>query len=52
MASIKVQRFLIDTSSKYHIEYNRYQSNHVAHGIVALSRLGATKERIKEYIDW
>ncbi|XP_052783095.1 uncharacterized protein LOC128219327 [Mya arenaria] len=39
-------------TSKYFIEYDGYLINHVAHGIVALHRLGAQPERIKRFVDW
>ena len=52
MASVDVHPFLLDTSEKYHIEYRRFLSNHVAHGIVALAHLGATNERIQQFVDW
>ena len=52
MSSVDVQPFLLETSEKYHIEYRGFLSNHVAHGIIALAQLGATKERIQEFVDW
>ena len=53
MSSVDVHPFLQETSSqKYHIEYRGFLSNHVAHGIIALAKLGATKERIQEFVNW
>ena len=52
MTTVDVQHMLVETSRKYHIEYNRFLSNHIAHGIYALAQLGATEERIKRFIDW
>ena len=51
MSSVDVKEFLLETS-QYHIEYRGFLSNHVAHGIIALAKLGATKERIREFVDW
>ena len=39
-------------TDKYFIEYKGFLSNHVAHGIIALHRLGASEERIQEFVDW
>ncbi|KAI0207802.1 hypothetical protein LSAT2_007545, partial [Lamellibrachia satsuma] len=36
---------------KYYIEYNGFLSNHLSHGIIALRRLGATRDRIERFID-
>ena len=49
---VDVHPFLLDTSEKYHMKYKRYLSNHIAHGIVALTHLGASKERIQKFVDW
>lgn len=35
---------------KYYIEYNGFLSNHLSHGIIALHRLGATRDRIERFI--
>jgi len=46
-----IQSLLLDnTVRKYCIEYNTYMSNHIAHGIVALYRLGATFEQIQRFV--
>ena len=38
--------------SKYHIEYQEYLSNHLSHGCIALYHLGASKERILDFVKW
>jgi hypothetical protein len=35
----------------YHIEFNGFLTNHSKHGVIALKRLGASAQRIKEYYD-
>jgi hypothetical protein len=35
----------------YHIEFNGFLTNHSKHGVIALYRLGASAQRIKEYYD-
>ncbi|MFD0385093.1 questin oxidase family protein [Streptomyces stramineus] len=44
-----IEQLLDDRS--HHIEFNGHLSNHVKHAVVALARLGATPERIKDYYD-
>ncbi len=43
---------ILDDNSfhKYHAYFNGAFHNHLAHGIVALFRLGATEEQIKSHI--
>jgi len=40
---------LIDKSQEHHIEYQVYLANHMVHALVALHRLGARPERLREY---
>ena len=35
----------------YHIEFNGFLTNHIKHGVIALQRLEASPQRIKEYYD-
>ena len=50
---MSLDKILEETNTdKYFIEYKGFLSNHVAHGIIALHRLGASEERIQEFIDW
>ncbi|WP_312018507.1 questin oxidase family protein [Streptomyces sp. I05A-00742] len=44
-----IERLLDDRS--HHIEFNGHLSNHVKHAVVALARLGAAPERIKDYYE-
>ena len=41
-----------NNTDKYDIEYMQFRSNHVAHGIIALHRIGASEERIREFVEW
>ncbi len=36
---------------RHHIEFNGHLSNHVKHAVVALARLGASPERIRDYYE-
>ncbi|XP_064623862.1 uncharacterized protein LOC135485594 [Lineus longissimus] len=48
-----LQKVLEEHSTKrYYVEYRRYLSNHISHGIVALERLGATEDRTRQWIKW
>ena len=38
-----------ESTKKYHIEWMGPRANHMAHGIIALFRLGATKERMRRF---
>ena len=40
------------TANKYYIEYKGFLSNHLAHGVIALSRLGASPERLQQFTQW
>ncbi|KAK2185664.1 hypothetical protein NP493_227g03073 [Ridgeia piscesae] len=40
-----------NSTEKYYIEYKGFLSNHLSHGIIALHRLGASRERIERFID-
>jgi hypothetical protein len=40
------------STKRYFVEYRRYLSNHIAHGIIALERLGATEDRTLQWIQW
>ncbi len=52
MAAVDVKGILQDIGQRYHIEYKHHLSNHAAHAAVALARLGASRERVQEYVDW
>jgi len=41
-----------NSTDKYFIEYHGFLSNHLAHGVIALFRLGASYERIQQWIKW
>lgn len=41
-----------NSTLKYFIEYDGYLTNHLAHGIIALHRLGVPDERIERFIQW
>lgn len=43
---------LRNSTNRYYIVYQGYLVNHLSHGIVALSRLGANCERIERFIEW
>ena len=36
----------------FSFEHGGYLSNHMSHGIIALARLGASKERVHQFITW
>ena len=38
--------------NRYHIEYEGFLSNHMTHGVIALSKIGAEKKRITQFVDW
>ena len=40
-----------NSTQKYYITYKGYLSNHLSHGIIALNRLGASRDRIERFID-
>ena len=53
MSSKAVKEILKKFSfQNYYVEYNVYFSNHSAHAIIALDRLGANPERIEEYMQY
>ena len=53
MASKAVMKILKKFSfQNYYVEYGPFFSNHSAHAIIALDRLGATPERIEEYMQY
>jgi 20S proteasome subunit beta 1 len=41
-----------NSTEKFFIEYKGFFSNHLAHGVVALHRLGVPNERIERFIKW
>ena len=48
-AGTVVERLLNDQT--YHIEFNVFLTNHVKHAVIALDKLGASPQRIREYYD-
>lgn len=53
MSSPEVHSTLRNHSTdKYFIEYDGFLTNHLAHGIIALHRLGQPDERIQRFIMW
>ena len=53
MSSSDVGGILRGTDTgKYFIEYDGFLSNHLAHGVIALRRLGASSERVQQFVDW
>lgn len=53
MSSTEVVSLLGDNSTeKFFIEYDGFLSNHLAHGIIALHRLGVPVPRIEKFIKW
>lgn len=50
MTDPTVVRDLLDDRT-YHIEFNGHLTNHAKHAVVALTRLGASPERIRSYYD-
>ena len=50
---MSLQQLLNETNTdNYFIEYMQFRSNHVAHGLIALHRLGATDSRLRDFVDW
>lgn len=50
---MSISEILEETNTeKYCIEYRQFLTNHIAHGIIALHRLGAPKDRIQKFVDW
>ncbi|KAL4227137.1 hypothetical protein ACF0H5_015110 [Mactra antiquata] len=48
-----IHDILLDNSTQKHfIEYNGFLSNHLSHGIVALYRLGMSRDRLQHFISW
>ena len=48
-----LQKSLNETSTDiYCIEYGGFLSNHIAHGLIALSRLGASEARLDRFVQW
>ncbi|XP_069132383.1 uncharacterized protein [Argopecten irradians] len=41
----------VESTQKYYIEYNTFLSNHIAHGIIAIERLGGDKDRVNRFIE-
>ncbi|OWF52362.1 uncharacterized protein LOC110447847 [Mizuhopecten yessoensis] len=39
------------STQKYYIENKTFRSNHIAHGIIAIDRLGGGQDRVKRFID-
>ena len=39
-------------TSEFHIEYTGYLSNHILHGVIALHRLGASTDRLVNFVNW
>ena len=53
MENENILQMLEDNStSRFFIVYQNGLANHIAHGIVALHRLGASKERIEQFVKW
>ena len=53
MENENILQMLEDNStSRFFIVYQDGLANHMAHGIVALHRLGASKERIEQFVKW
>ncbi|CAH1802961.1 unnamed protein product [Owenia fusiformis] len=52
MGSTKVLKTILDETStlKYFIEYDGFFSNHMSHGLIALSKLGASETRLRRFI--
>ena len=48
----RLQEIPLETSKESHKTRKAWIPTHYAHGIVALNHLGATEERIKEFIQW
>ena len=40
------------STSKYHIECKGFLTNHFSHGIIALYGLGASRQRILNFVRW
>jgi hypothetical protein len=49
-AAVLSQKLLSDQS--FHMEFNKYLSNHAKHAVVALQGLGAPSEVIQRYWTW
>ena len=46
-----LKRLLLENGRvRYHVEYGGFLSNHLQHGLVALSRLGAKEETIVQWL--
>lgn len=43
---------LRNSTDQFYIEYREHLFNHTSHGIIALARLGANRERIERFIRW
>ena len=39
-------------TDNYYIEYEDFLSNHASHGLVALSSLGASDNKLEQWTDW
>ncbi|MEW8548033.1 MAG: questin oxidase family protein, partial [Candidatus Thiodiazotropha sp.] len=51
--TMSIQTILEENNTdKYNIEYMQFLTNHVAHGIIALHRMGASEDRIRKFVDW
>ena len=48
----RLHEILLETSEDSHKTRKAWIPTHYAHGIVALNHLGATEERIREFIQW
>jgi hypothetical protein len=44
-----LHKLLQNNTSRYHIEYGGYLSNHLSHGLVALYKLGASEKLIQQF---
>lgn len=50
---MSLHKFLEDNNTdKYNIEYMQFLTNHIAHGIIALHRMGAPEDRIRKFVEW
>ena len=50
---MSLHKFLEENNTeKYNIEYMQFLTNHVAHGIIALHRMGASEDRIQKFVEW
>jgi len=46
------QELLLTSHQQFHIEYGTHLTNHMHHGLIALSKLEASSERLKNWYNW